>query len=137
MATRVRRTKRRAAGTGSVRRLATGWQARYPSPTVVEVVELHGESRTRPKLVAAPVIFESRIDAEAWLDAASWLEPDESTAPRIDPPLRTYAEAWLAVRELKPRTRAHYRRLLDRQVLPDLGDRAISTISGLSASMPT
>jgi hypothetical protein len=29
-----------------------------------------------------------------------------------------YAEAWLRDRDLKPRTRQHYRRLLDRQLLP-------------------
>lgn len=40
-----------------------------------------------------------------------------------------YAESWLEHREIKPRTRAHYRRLLDRFLLPSLGEMALRDIT--------
>ena len=57
-----------------------------------------------------------------------------------------YAEAWLEQRELKPRTQALYRRLLDRFVLPAFAEVSLRDItpqvvrawhSGLDASRPT
>jgi integrase len=57
-----------------------------------------------------------------------------------------YAEAWLEQRELKPRTRALYRRLLDRFILPAFGEVSLRHItpqvvrtwhSGLDSSRPT
>jgi integrase len=43
--------------------------------------------------------------------------------------LRTYAQPWLADRPLKPRTREHYQSLLDRPILPILGDKPIAAIT--------
>ncbi len=40
-----------------------------------------------------------------------------------------YAEAWLRDRDLKPRTRQHYRSLLDRQLLPTFGHLGLSEIT--------
>ena len=40
-----------------------------------------------------------------------------------------YATAWLAERQLKPRTAAHYRTLLDRFVVPAIGTMRISTLT--------
>jgi integrase len=40
-----------------------------------------------------------------------------------------YAEDWLLVRDLRPRTRAHYRQLLDTRILPALGETPIKDIS--------
>ena len=193
--------KRRAVG--NVRRFPSGrWQARYLDPDGERVeygaplTDEHGEilrdaagkpvRRTRPRWKAAPVTFDTKMDAGAWLDARSWERPSTHVhgvtagawqalyrleadppgvfheAPRTfatfldarawldgrgweapaspadlaavpDPVLCDYAEAWLAQRDLKPRTRAHYRRLLDREVYPRLspalGDRRLSEIT--------
>ncbi len=68
----------------------------------------------------APHTFETRMDAEAWITderrnivGGTWTPPREREA-RLRGPVRfgPYASAWLAERELKPRTRAHYARLL-------------------------
>ena len=40
-----------------------------------------------------------------------------------------YAEAWLAQRELKPRTQALYRRLLDRFILPAFAEVSLRDIT--------
>lgn len=123
---------------GNVRTLPSGrFQARYTGP----------DGRT----YKAPVTFDTKGDAEAWLSVrqseivrGAWLPPAE---PKADPvTLRAYAEAWLAGRDLKPRTRRHYRNLLDAHVLPALGDLAVTEIrpatvrawhSGLCPGRPT
>ena len=43
--------------------------------------------------------------------------------------LNPFAEAWLADRELKPRTVAFYRSLLDQKILPELGDVPLKDIT--------
>ncbi len=65
----------------------------------------------------APVTFDTKGDAGAWLDMrhAELLEHRWKPAPPpISKPLTfsEYGQAWLAERELKPRTRAEYTRLL-------------------------
>lgn len=52
--------------------------------------------------------------------------------------LRAYADPWLADRKLKPGTRAHYRSLLDRCILPLLGDKPLAglTITDIRACRP-
>ena len=40
-----------------------------------------------------------------------------------------YAEAWLAGRELKPRTRAEYRRILDSKIIPGLGRLELAAVT--------
>jgi integrase len=104
--------KRRPNGAGSVRTLPSGRiQARYRGPDGV--------------MRSAPVTFETKQDATAWLtaqqrdvDRGLWQAPQKAKAV---PTLRVYAETWLATRELKPSTRAHYRTLLDQHLLPALG----------------
>jgi integrase len=66
--------------------------------------------------------FDTRLDAQAWLATiradlvrGAWLPPDS------DITLRTYSATWLEHRTLKDRTREHYRKLLDRHILPTLG----------------
>lgn len=84
----------------------------------------------------APTTFDSRQDAEAWLtderrtiSAGTWAPPRRlSERPRAQT-FEDYAERWLARRELKPRTRGHYRSLLDRQILPTFGQRSLSMIT--------
>jgi len=128
MATR----KRRPQGSGRVRQLPSGrWQARYPDH----------DGTLRP----APMTFDTKLDAGAWL--ADYVEGVVIAPQRQrDPTLAEYADAWLAGRDLKPRTRALYRDLLDDLILPNLGALRLSRMSPakvrdwygkLDASRPT
>lgn len=111
---------RRPKGSGMVRRLPSGrWQAQYTGP----------DGRRRP----APQTFDTKGDAEAWLAAEHgdaragvWAPPEPASDRRQT--LREYAERWLALRDLRPRTRALYRSLLDDHVLPDLGSLPLDRI---------
>lgn len=111
---------RRPKGSGMVRQLPSGrWQAKFTGPDGVR----------RP----APETFDTKGDAEAWLAAefgdtraGVWTAPEPSSDGRQT--LRTYAEYWLSVRDLKPRTRALYRSLLDDHVLPELGSMPLDRI---------
>ncbi len=95
---------------GSIRTLPSGkYQARYTGPDGL----VHH----------APMTFQTTGDADTWLATVradivrdAW-NPNAVGKPR----LRTfgdYAERWLIGRRLEARTRAHYRSLLDRQILP-------------------
>ena len=102
---------------GSVRKRASGrWQATYWHD---------GRLRTGPETFAA------KADALAYL---STVEADLRRGVWIDPRagdvlLRDYADGWLAGRHnLRPRTSELYRGLLDRQILPSLGDTALSDL---------
>jgi len=105
----ARRSRRRSFGQ-ILRQRSGRYQARYTGPDTA----LH----------TAPSTFETIIDAEGWLTderrlitAGTWTPPDRRAAQqREQVTLGTYAEVWLAQRTLKPRTRAHYRSLLDRQL---------------------
>jgi integrase len=124
--------KRRPQGSGSVRQLPSGrWQARYRDAD--------------GSLTPAPVTFDTKLDAGAWL--ADYVEGVAATPQRRqDPPLAAYVSDWLASRDIKPRTRAHYRHLLESMILPELGKLRMSRISpvrvrtwyaGLDAARPT
>jgi integrase len=97
---------------GNVRRLPSGrWQARYRDPA-------------NGRLVSAPQTFPTKANASLWL---SVLEADVARGCFVDPNagdviLREYAEHWLDHRVLRPRTVELYRGLLDRYILPPLGD---------------
>jgi integrase len=96
--------------------------------------------------------FTARADAEGWLAAQrkaiaanTWRPPTEVVTVTYRT-LASYADSWLKTRQLKPRTRVEYRRLLDAVILPTLGDKAIAGISTadvrewfgtLNASTPT
>lgn len=98
------------SGFGNTRRLPSGrWQARYTDQA--------GISRS------APFTFRTKQDAVAWLSTVradlirgQWLPPDADTT------LRQYAGVWLEHRTLKPRTVEHYSMLLERHILPALGE---------------
>jgi integrase len=111
---------------GNIRRLPSRrYQVRYTAP--------NGNH------ITAPRTFHTRIDAEAWLadrrreiDAKTW-NPNAATKPA-----RTtfghYAAQWLADRQvagrpIKARTRAHYRGILDRELLPTFGSRPLAAIT--------
>jgi integrase len=109
---------------GQVRRLPSKrWQAFYTGPDAA----LH----------YAPNTFDAKIDAEAWLvderrliSSRLWTPPrqrDALAATAVT--LNTYVKPWLADRTLKPRTRDHYQHLLDRLILPTLGDKPLKAIT--------
>ena len=112
---------------GSVRKLPSGrHQARYTGPDQATYQARH--------------TFETKGDAQAWLRAERKLmtDPDrEWTPPRVREAARRaapvtfgeYAESWLTHRRLEGRTRAHYRQLLDRQILPTLAELPLRTIT--------
>ncbi len=109
---------KRRASFGSTRKLPSGrWQARYTVPGTTTTVN-------------APTTFDTKLDAQTWLATVrgdlirgAWLPPDNATT------LAQYAETWIEHRTLKPRTRAHYRSLLDVHILPALGGTAIRRLS--------
>jgi hypothetical protein len=95
---------------GRIRKLPSGrFQAGYVGPDLA----LHNGIST----------FEMLLDARAWLtterryiEAGTWTARRARNNPATKPAtLRAFAEAWLADRELKPRTRVLYRSLLDRE----------------------
>jgi integrase len=91
-----------------VRQLPSGrWQARH----------LTADGLLR----AAPCTFDTKLDATAWLDARQWDDEETILLHRPMYRLAVYAERWLEGRELKPRTRAGYRQILDSLIIPTLG----------------
>lgn len=107
----------RRSGFGNVRKLPSRrWQARYTPP---------GGST-----VAAPYTFDTKLDAQAWLATIradlvrdAWLPEDNGTT------FGRYAATWLEHRTLKPRTRAHYRGLLESHILPTFAATPIRRLS--------
>ncbi|WP_229119218.1 tyrosine-type recombinase/integrase [Enemella evansiae] len=88
----------------------------------------------------APSTFEREDDAVSWLNAErrlledpeGWMPPkDRAAAARLalPPTLIEYATGWMHSRDLKPRTRALYERLLERHILPKLGAVRVDMIS--------
>ncbi|MBT9254576.1 site-specific integrase [Phycicoccus sp. MAQZ13P-2] len=127
MAATSRRARR---GFGRVERVRSGrYRAAYTGPDGL----LH----------RAPATFDAKDDAVAWLSARRaeiamelWA-PDtaaRSARSREMPTFRAYAEDWFATRrvrgrELRPRTKAMYRVILDRHIYPTFGDVPIDRIS--------
>lgn len=109
---------------GRLRKRSSGrWQAGYVGPD--------------GKVHNAPVTFEAKDDAVVWLTGERRLiEADNWTAPatrtqakyKTTTTLAEFAPGWLAGHKrsdgqpLKDRTREHYQSLLDRRILPHLGD---------------
>jgi len=102
---------------GTVSRLPSGrWRVRYYGP--------EGKAGRR---YSAPTTFRTKREARQWLSTVQadmlrrvWIEPtaDADAPPAAVLTLASYAGAWLAHRDLKDRTREHYRGLLDRHILP-------------------
>ncbi len=87
----------------------------------------------------APQTFQTKQDAEEWLTAEhrligrpDWMPPkarrayEEANQP---PTLKEYAEGWMNSRDLKPRTVSLYRNLLDKLILPELGEKRLPAIT--------
>lgn len=90
-----------------------------------------------------PQTFEAKDDAIAWvaaerklIDLDVWTPPADRVAVKASKgkTFGQYAEEWLAARRtkrgpLKPRTRADYRRLLDRHILPTFKDKPLRLVT--------
>lgn len=100
---------------GRIRQFNSGrWQASYTGPDA--------------NVYIAPSTFDAKIDAEAWLadrrreiDRELW-SPSSGQEDRVSAPFGEYAEAWIRQRGIKDRTREHYRKLLDNNILPTFAD---------------
>ena len=103
---------------GSLRVLPSGrHQARYPGPD--------------GRMHKAPVTFETHSDADTWLSTIRADMVRGSWAPPKAKPFTfgVFAERWLSQRELKPRTYAHYRTILDKFLLPEFAERDLTAIT--------
>lgn len=115
---------------GRLRQFRSGrWKASYTGPDGL--------------LYEAPSTFALKLDAEAWLtdrrreiDRELWSPPGKDDKPRRQHHVTfaEYAERWLATRTVKgrplrPRTRAHYASLLEKQILPTFGPKPLPSIT--------
>jgi integrase len=101
------------------------------------------------KLHLGPRTYLYRTDAEAWLaaerrkiDLGTWGAVERSDGIT----LRSYAHKWIEQRQLRLRTRLHYDSMLERLILPDLGDTKLVALTpakirqwhaGLGSDHPT
>lgn len=112
--------KRTRRAFGHVRQLPSGmFQASYKG--------------TDGKRHLAPVTFHRRSDAGRWLDMrhAELLEHRWKPAPPEEPKPLTFAEystTWLAERDLKPRTRSEYKKLM-RPLVEYFGDAQLRDVT--------
>jgi integrase len=84
------------------------------------------------RLHHAPRTYEYEVDAEGWLaqerrkiDLGTWGAVERSDGVT----LRAYADKWIEQRSLRPRTAALYESMLERLILPELGDAKIVTLT--------
>lgn len=104
---------------GRLRKLPSGrWQAAYIGPDT--------------KLHTAPRTYATESDAEGWLaierrkiDLGTWGAVERSDGVTLS----AYATQWLEQRSLRPRTRQHYESMLNRLILPALGDTKLVTLT--------
>lgn len=110
---------RKKRGFGRLRQLPSGrWQAAYVGPDT--------------KLHQAPRTYATEGEAEGWLaaerrkiDLGTWGAVERSDGIT----LRTYADKWIEQRNLRPRTKLLYESMLERLILPDLGDVKLVTLT--------
>jgi integrase len=111
---------------GQIRKLPSKrFHARYTGPDTIR----HN----------APNTFDTRLDADAWLvgehrkiSRGEWSPPRKLSDQPKEATFAEYAQRWLAGRDLKPRTRAGYRVLLDQHILPTFGGVALTAITSES-----
>lgn len=110
---------------GRIRRLPSKrYQANYVGPDLVRY--------------NAPSTFTTKMDAEHWLaterrltERGEWIPPVERAVQTKAKALTLadYAERWLEHRDVKPRTRIHYRALLDKHIIPGLGSVPLMAVT--------
>lgn len=130
MGTRRGDTRQSRRGFGRIERLPSGrYRAAYTGPDA--------------RLYRAPVTFDAKEDATAWLSARRAEIQIEVWAPetaergwskRNVPTMRAYGDMWLEGRktrgrELRPTTRQQYRMLLDSFIYPTFGDEFLDRIT--------
>ncbi len=106
------------------------WQARITAPNGT--------------ITKAPSTFKAKVDAEEWVQAERRLMEDPSTyipaEIRRENALKkaqqdaanifsTYASSYIADRELRPKTKREYRRLLDTALVPTFGNTPLKQIT--------
>lgn len=119
------RKRKARRGFGRVRKLPSGrYQARYPGPDGI----LHPADRT----------FATTTDADRWLakkrieiEDGRWLDPAEGQTT-----VRDWAARWLAsvAPQLKHKTQATYRSLINSRINPVLGDRELSSLRPITVA---
>jgi hypothetical protein len=113
--------------------------AQFVGHSDTSVTELVYRHQIRPVIQTGAMVMdrlEAKMDAEAWLtserrliESDGWLPPGQRGKVTTSVTLAEYAKTRLADRTLKPRTREHYRSLLDKQILPTLGSRTLRTLT--------
>ena len=117
-------------GFGRIEKLASGrYRAGYTGPD--------------GRLYRAPVTFDAKDDATAWLSSRRAEIEMQVWAPEIAargnfgrtaPTFRAYGEHWVENRKirgrpLRPTTHAHYKKLLEVYIYPEFGDKRIDWIT--------
>lgn len=110
---------RKRRGFGRIRQERSG---RYSAAYIGPDTRLHRAPRT----------YATESDAEGWLaierrkiDLGTWGAVERSDGIT----LRAYVDKWIEQRRLRPRTRQHYESMLERMILPALGDAKIVTLT--------
>lgn len=102
---------------GRVRKLPSGrWQARYPAPD--------GGDRSLGTFTTKAAASQALAQVELQMASGNWLDP-----VRREQTLASYADAWLATRNLRPRTRESYEDQLRLRILPRLGKMPLGKIT--------
>jgi integrase len=82
--------------------------------------------------------YDNKLDAEGWLanerkliELGEWSPPESRAALKVmaGVTLREYADDWMLHRDLTPKTRSLYTRLLKTRVLPGLGDQMLRAVT--------
>lgn len=115
--------KDRQSGTfGSVDKRTKGYRARYFGPD--------------GRRYSAPTLFLSKREARAWLALRhseivrkAWEPPEAAELSKTKLTFQAYADAWMAHRDLKDRTREHYTKLLAQHIMPKFGPLPIASIT--------
>lgn len=118
---------------GSVRKLPSGkWQARWKLGGTWYSARLTDDDgydigaltfSTRTKATRHLEWVAREVEAGRWRPPVK--RPRNAAAPSS---LRAYADEWMDRRDIKPTTREHDRRVLDKLILPKLGDLDLSKI---------
>jgi integrase len=84
----------------------------------------------------APTTFFNRQDARGWLSLRqaeiirqTWEPPEVQPRPAAKVKFGDYSQQWMDQRDLKDRTRQHYRKLLDRHLIPAFGALPLASIT--------
>jgi len=117
--------QRRERGSGSIRQLASGrWQARFRGPdgTMRAAGLTFGDKDAADAYLE---MQEARVKAGVWEPPVPKSKSDEYTGTLIKP----YAQAWLDNHDVRPRTREHYQKLLDRLIFPVFGKQRLADVT--------